>query len=67
VIERDATAPSGELGAAQTRRRVGPHVSARRQLRQEPDWIGAEELGLAPKLPTGDFETLDTRCAEEGR
>ena len=66
MTTRNATAPSGELGAAQrNRRRFKPQGSTDAPDSQH-DFVGAAEMGLAPRLPVGDFETLDIETARRG-
>ena len=61
---RRATAPSGQLGAAQRNEPQSriPQGSTDNPERQY-DFIGAAEMGLAPRPPVGDFETLDIEAA----
>ena len=60
------TAPDPSRPSAATTKPSRPHSSAQASVRQEPDWIGAEEFGVFNR-PVGDFETLDCRAADEAR
>ena len=59
-----ATAPSGELGAAQENRLQSQlSEGSTNAPHSQHDLIGAVEMGIAPRLPVGDFETLDAEAA----